>query len=87
MLIKNKFQIKPSVKNAVVLLSGGLRTVYGMADVISNSIADGVGLGKPSMAEPGNMCNILAKTKDQNRNGFIIQYMKQTALFKMDSSG
>uniref|UniRef100_A0A914CA31 NADH:flavin oxidoreductase/NADH oxidase N-terminal domain-containing protein n=1 Tax=Acrobeloides nanus TaxID=290746 RepID=A0A914CA31_9BILA len=50
--IKHTPLIKPSVKNAVVLLSGGLRTVYGMADVISNNIADGVGLGKPSMAEP-----------------------------------
>lgn len=46
-------QIKPAVKHAKLYLTGGLRTVYGMTDVINSGIADGVGLGRPSMAEPG----------------------------------
>uniref|UniRef100_A0A914C4H5 NADH:flavin oxidoreductase/NADH oxidase N-terminal domain-containing protein n=1 Tax=Acrobeloides nanus TaxID=290746 RepID=A0A914C4H5_9BILA len=53
-------QIKPAVKNVKLYLTGGLRTVCGMNDVINSGIADGVGIGRPCMAEPDIAKKILS---------------------------
>ena len=46
-------QIKPAVKNAVVYLTGGLRTAPAMISAIKEGVTDGIGLGRPSTQEFG----------------------------------
>ncbi|CAD5208638.1 unnamed protein product [Bursaphelenchus xylophilus] len=44
--------IKPHVKNAVVYLTGGFRTVPAMVSAVKDGATDGIGLGRPICAEP-----------------------------------
>ncbi|VDN36318.1 unnamed protein product [Cylicostephanus goldi] len=42
------------VKNTVLYVTGGFRTAKVMVDCIKNSFTDGIGLGRPTTAEPGS---------------------------------
>lgn len=44
--------IKPHIKNAVVYLTGGFRTVPAMVGAIQSGETDGIGIGRPVTAEP-----------------------------------
>lgn len=46
-------KIKPEIKNTVVYLTGGFRTVPGMVKAIEDGSTDGIGLGRPITAELG----------------------------------
>lgn len=46
--------IKPKITNAVVYLTGGFRTAPAMIRAIEEGSTDGIGLGRPITAEPGN---------------------------------
>ena len=48
-------QIKPAVKNAVIYVTGGFRTVPGMVQAIRDGITDGIGLGRPATGEFGEI--------------------------------
>ena len=48
-------QIKPAVKNAIVYLTGGLRTTPAMVSAIKDGATDGIGLGRPSTQEFGRV--------------------------------
>ncbi|KAH7697588.1 Protein W06H8.2, partial [Aphelenchoides avenae] len=45
-------RIKPRIKNAKVYVTGGFRTVQGMVAALEMGGTDGVGLARPSAAEP-----------------------------------
>lgn len=45
-------KIKPRVKRAKVYVTGGFRTVHGMVKAIDNGGTDGIGLARPTTAEP-----------------------------------
>ncbi|KAE9547494.1 hypothetical protein FO519_009295 [Halicephalobus sp. NKZ332] len=44
-------QIKPVVKNAIVYVTGGFRTVPAMVQSIKDGVTDGIGLGRPATGE------------------------------------
>ncbi|KAI6183529.1 Oxidored-FMN domain-containing protein [Aphelenchoides bicaudatus] len=44
--------IRDNLKNTVVYVTGGFRTVPGMINALTNGDTDGFGLGRPSCAEP-----------------------------------
>ena len=46
-------RVKPVVKNAVVYITGGFRTVPGMVEAITEKATDGIGLARPSAYELG----------------------------------
>ena len=48
-------QIKPVVKNAIIYVTGGFRTVPGMVRAIRDGITDGIGLGRPATGEFGEI--------------------------------
>ena len=48
-------QIKPVVKNAIIYVTGGFRTVPGMVQAIRDGITDGIGLGRPATGEFGEI--------------------------------
>jgi 2,4-dienoyl-CoA reductase-like NADH-dependent reductase (Old Yellow Enzyme family) len=41
-------KIKPAIKNAIVYVTGGFRTVAGMIRAINENSTDGIGLGRPA---------------------------------------
>ncbi|CEF64082.1 NADH:flavin oxidoreductase/NADH oxidase, N-terminal domain and Aldolase-type TIM barrel domain-containing protein [Strongyloides ratti] len=51
--------IKENVKNAKIYLTGGFRTVEGMVSSIEFGSTDGIGIGRPSTAEPDLPSKIL----------------------------
>ncbi|KAE9548023.1 hypothetical protein FO519_008763 [Halicephalobus sp. NKZ332] len=44
-------QIKPVVKNAIIYVTGGFRTVPAMVQSIKDGVTDGIGLGRPATGE------------------------------------
>ncbi|KAE9548669.1 hypothetical protein FO519_008115 [Halicephalobus sp. NKZ332] len=44
-------KIRPAIKNTVVYLTGGFRTVPGMVKAVEEGATDGIGLGRPITAE------------------------------------
>uniref|UniRef100_A0A1I7SF30 Oxidored_FMN domain-containing protein n=1 Tax=Bursaphelenchus xylophilus TaxID=6326 RepID=A0A1I7SF30_BURXY len=52
--------IKPHLKSVVVYLTGGFRTAAAMVDAIKNGATDGIGLGRPTTAEPDLPTKILS---------------------------
>uniref|UniRef100_A0A0N4ZZY3 Oxidored_FMN domain-containing protein n=1 Tax=Parastrongyloides trichosuri TaxID=131310 RepID=A0A0N4ZZY3_PARTI len=53
--------IKMSVENAMIILTGGFRTVEGMVSSIEFGATDGIGLGRPITGEPDLPKKILDK--------------------------
>lgn len=45
--------IRPHLKNVVIYITGGFRTAPAMVKAVEDKTTDGVGLGRPSTAEPG----------------------------------
>uniref|UniRef100_A0A914BZG3 NADH:flavin oxidoreductase/NADH oxidase N-terminal domain-containing protein n=1 Tax=Acrobeloides nanus TaxID=290746 RepID=A0A914BZG3_9BILA len=74
-------KIKPSLKNAVVYLTGGLRTVFGMVDAINNGIADGVGIGRPSLNEP----DVAKKILNEEVQSVIYNHLEEDYMLYMKS--
>uniref|UniRef100_A0A0N4ZYV1 Oxidored_FMN domain-containing protein n=1 Tax=Parastrongyloides trichosuri TaxID=131310 RepID=A0A0N4ZYV1_PARTI len=52
--------IKENIKNAMVFLTGGFRTVEGMVSSIEFGSTDGIGLGRPITGEPNLPSKILS---------------------------
>ncbi|KHJ85165.1 hypothetical protein OESDEN_15113 [Oesophagostomum dentatum] len=47
-------KIRPVFKQTIVYVTGGFRTASGMVRAINSGATDGIGLGRPTTAEPGN---------------------------------
>ncbi|KHJ89365.1 oxidoreductase, FAD/FMN-binding protein [Oesophagostomum dentatum] len=45
-------EIRPVFKKTIVYVTGGFRTVHGMVNAIESGVTDGIGLGRPTTAEP-----------------------------------
>ncbi|KAI1443268.1 NADH oxidase [Annulohypoxylon stygium] len=56
--------VVPHVKRARTFITGGIRTVGAMVDALEKSGLDGVGLGRPSAAEPSLPIEILRNGKE-----------------------
>ncbi|KHJ77211.1 hypothetical protein OESDEN_23169, partial [Oesophagostomum dentatum] len=48
-------KIRPVFKRTIVYVTGGFRTASGMVRAINSGATDGIGLGRPTTAEPGNV--------------------------------
>ena len=46
--------MKPAIKDAIVYVTGGFRTVPGMTKAITSNATDGIGLGRPATQDFGN---------------------------------
>ncbi|KIH56448.1 hypothetical protein ANCDUO_13372 [Ancylostoma duodenale] len=51
-------KIRPVFKHTVLYLTGGFRTAAAMVDAIKCGATDGIGLGRPTTAEPGTTMKI-----------------------------
>ncbi|CAI5451939.1 unnamed protein product [Caenorhabditis angaria] len=88
-------KIRPVFKNTVVYLTGGFRTVHAMIQAVESGATHGIGLGRPTTAEPdlpkkileGKVSSALANTIDGNNfyytslaSGVQMEQMGRTSL-------
>ncbi|KAI1722093.1 NADH:flavin oxidoreductase / NADH oxidase family domain-containing protein [Ditylenchus destructor] len=74
-------EIKPAVKNSVVYLTGGFRTVPAMVKAIEDGVTDAIGLGRPIGAELDLPAKILAgKVQSAKRNILEDNFVVSNAL-------
>ncbi|KAI6177404.1 Oxidored-FMN domain-containing protein [Aphelenchoides bicaudatus] len=80
--------IKPYIKNSIIYLTGGFRSAPAMVSAVKNGDCDGVGIAKPSAAEPDLPLKILEnRVQSSAFNPFEFDYgvanlMAQTQMWQ-----